>query len=66
MIYVETKLKRVPESCKNCRFRQHEFFGNDVCSITKTEIPVDKKTYKIGKCKNCPIFEADISDWSNC
>ena len=67
-IYVKTRLKKIPKTCKECHLSTTELYGYDferVCIVTRKECPVEKKASgNWGYCKPswCPLVEARCCD----
>lgn len=64
MIYISTKLKKIPNACAKCRYSGvHWGCGYEsirYCKITDEEIPMVKTesgNMKYAKPKSCPLIE---------
>lgn len=70
MIFIKTKLRKIPDVCTNCKYSDvlRYSFGSDstrYCRITGTETPMAKTVagnMKYGKPKNCPLVETEEGD----
>ena len=73
MIVSKTKLKKIPETCKGCKFSEvvDNLYGLNsgrVCSITGILCPIEKSPHgnaKYGKSKYCPLVEIEINESNN-
>lgn len=61
MIVAITKLRKLPESCKECGLSDHEFGGDRFCTVAKKECPVDLYSgrWVYGKPGWFPLVEID-------
>lgn len=63
MIYISTKLKKIPEVCTKCKYSGLRWdCGDDIryCRITNEEIPMvrtENGNMKYAKPKSCPLIE---------
>ena len=65
MIYIQTKLKKIPQSCNKCRFsRQPNAMSERYCYLTDTVCEKVKKSgtaWGYSRNKDCPLIEGQIN-----
>ena len=60
MIYAKTKLKKIPATCKTCKFSIFDFSGVRMCAVCNKECPWENKGHGnvgYGKPSWCPLVE---------
>ena len=70
MIIIKTKLRKIPDKCKNCKFCnvEHIRFRDSVrvCSITGNDVPYvynkSKRNWEYTKAPNCPLIEVGVDN----
>lgn len=59
VIVANTKMRKIPSTCKVCKLSKHSFGGDRVCAVVGKDCPMDfcNGNWKYGKPAWCPLVE---------